>query len=55
LFEDRKFYGGMPTIESIYAEKYVKYVDLVTVVPICRDGIFKATESTVSEVDLPED
>jgi len=55
LFEDRKFYDGMETIKSIYAEKYVKYVDLVTVVPICGDGVFKAIESAVSEVDLPED
>lgn len=55
LFEDRKFYDGMETIQSIYAEKYVKYADLVTVIPICGDGVFKAIENAAKSANLPED
>lgn len=55
LFEDRKFYDGMETIQSIYAEKYVHYADIVTVIPICGDGVFQAIENAAKSANLPED
>lgn len=55
LFEDRKFFDGEETIQSIYSEMYVRYVDLVTVIPICGDGIFKAIENAVLRANLPVD
>lgn len=54
LFEDRKFCDGWETIESIYANLYVKYVDLVTVMPFGHE-IFNAIHEAVKKADLPED
>lgn len=54
LFEDCKFFDGKETIEADYAGMYVKYVDLVTVIPICGDGIFKAIENGARLASLPD-
>lgn len=53
LFEDRKFYDGKAIVQNMY-EPYAKYVDLVTVVPIFGDGIFKAIEDGIKNARLPE-
>lgn len=54
LFEDRKFYDGKEVVEATYRSHYIKFADLVTVVPL-GDGMFKAIESSIKSLDLPED
>lgn len=54
LFEDRKFFDGEETVRTCY-RKYVPFVDLVTVVPTCGDGIFKAIQDASILANLPTD
>lgn len=54
LFEDRKFFDGEETVQACY-KKYVQHVDLVTVVPTCGDGIFRAIKEASLLANVPED
>lgn len=55
LFEDRKFCDGADTVEEIYSAMYVKYVDIVTVMGMCGDHMYKAIERVVKSTQLPAD
>lgn len=54
LFEDRKFFDGGEVVKTAYQAHYAPYADLVTVVPL-GDGMFRAIESSIKELNLPED
>lgn len=54
LFEDRKFFDGRETVILDYQD-YVKYVDIVTVVPDFGDAMFDAIKTVVDNTDLPDD
>lgn len=54
LFEDRKFFDGQETVQACY-EKYVAFADVVTVVPTCGDGVFRAITDAAKAAKLPED
>lgn len=58
LFEDVKLIDSEDTIFKIYRSKYVKYVDLVTVIgPVNGAGVYRAIERGIKEERqaLPED
>lgn len=55
IFEDHKFCDGGETVAALYEQLYVQFADLVTVLPLLGDGIFKAISETAANANLPND
>lgn len=54
LFQDAKFYDGAETIRLNYESLWAKYVDIVTIVPLCDQNL-KALTEAVRNVKVPDD
>lgn len=54
LFQDAKFYDGAETIRLNYESLWAKYVDIVTIVPLCDQNL-KALAEGAQNVTLPDD
>lgn len=55
LFEDVKFVDHKQVTKTIYSNRWVKYVDLVTIFPIHGEFLFEAIHEAVVSANLPPD